>query len=64
MEQAGRALAGLAKGQLNPHLILRPIVTLGADGKTAKGTWYEMAMLGEFGSPGFVFHPRRWMHIM
>jgi hypothetical protein len=50
MEQAGRASAGLAKGQLNLHLILQPIITLGADGKTAKGTWHEMAMLGEFGS--------------
>jgi hypothetical protein len=50
MEQAGCTSPGLAKGQLNLHLILQPIVTLGADGQTAKGTWHEMAMLGEFGS--------------
>ena len=39
---------GLAKGQLNLHLILQPIITLGADGKTAKGTWHELRMLGQF----------------
>jgi hypothetical protein len=50
MDQAGRASTGLAKGQLNLHFVLQPIVTLGADGKTAKGTWHEMALLGEFGS--------------
>ncbi len=36
----------MADGQLNTHLILQPIVTLGADGRTAKGTWHEVAMLG------------------
>jgi hypothetical protein len=50
MEQAGRASTGLAKGQLNSHLILQPIITLGEDGKTAKGTWHEIAMLGKFGA--------------
>lgn len=49
MEQAGRKSVGLAKGQLNLHLNLQPIVTLGADGKSAKGTWHEVAMLGKFG---------------
>jgi hypothetical protein len=50
MEQVRRTSPGLARGQLNLHLVLQPIVTLGADGQTAKGTWHEMAMLGEFGS--------------
>jgi hypothetical protein len=49
MEQAGRTSPGLADGQLNLHLILQPIVTLDAGGKTAKGTWHEMALLGNFG---------------
>jgi hypothetical protein len=49
MECAGRRSAGLAKGQLNLHLNLQPIVTLGADGKTARGTWHEVALLGKFG---------------
>jgi hypothetical protein len=50
MEKAGRKSAGLAQGQLNLHLNLQPIVTLGGDGKTAKGTWHEVAMLGKFGT--------------
>lgn len=50
MKQAQRTLPGLSYGQLNSHLILQPIITLGADGKTAKGTWHEMAMLGKYRS--------------
>ncbi len=50
MEQAGRTAPGLARGQLNSHLIMQPIITLGEDGKTAKGTWHEMALLGKFGA--------------
>ena len=49
MDDAGRKAAGLAKGQLYLHLLLQPIVTLGADGKTAKGTWHQVAMFGQFG---------------
>ena len=49
MKEAGRKSLGLAEGQLNAHFTLQPIVTLGADGKTARGTWHEMAMLGKFG---------------
>jgi hypothetical protein len=50
MEEAGRKQPGLAAGQLNTRLIMQPIITLGADGRTAKGTWHELAMLGHFGS--------------
>jgi hypothetical protein len=49
MEEAGRKQPGLAAGQLNVHLINQPIVTLGADGRTAKGTWHDLAALGRFG---------------
>jgi ketosteroid isomerase-like protein len=50
MQQANRNSAGLAKGQLNAHLILQPIITVSADGKTVKGAWHEAAMLGIYGS--------------
>ena len=50
MEEAGRKQPGLAAGQLNTRLIMQPIITLGVDGRTAKGTWHELAMLGRFGS--------------
>jgi hypothetical protein len=49
MEQAGRAELGLGPGQLNVHFQLQPIVSLGADGATAKATWHEVAMLGRYG---------------
>jgi hypothetical protein len=49
MAQAGRRKLGLNEGRLSVHLILQPVVTLGPDGKTARGTWHEMALLGEFG---------------
>jgi len=50
MTEAGRTEPGLADGQLNTHLVLQPIVTLGPDGRTAKGTWHEVALLGMFGA--------------
>ncbi len=46
MQEAGRTEPGLANGQLNTHLLMQPIINLGADGKTAMGTWHELAMLG------------------
>lgn len=49
MAAADRSGPGLADGQLNQYLELQPIVTLGPDGVTAKGTWHELAMLGRYG---------------
>ncbi len=49
MQRADREKLGLAPGQLNIHLILQPIITLGDDGKTAKGAWHEIDMLGNSG---------------
>ena len=42
MEEAGRKAPGLAKGQLYLHLLLQPIITLSADGKSAKGAWHQV----------------------
>jgi hypothetical protein len=53
MRVAGRSGQGLPPHQLNTHLILQPIVTLGADGKTASATWHEVAMLGGLESPAW-----------
>ena len=50
MKEANRTEPGLADGQLNAHLLLQPIINLGPDGKTAQGTWHQVAMLGELGS--------------
>ncbi len=54
MEEAGRKRPGLAAGQLNAHLVNQPIVTLGADGRTAKGTWHDLAVKAQFGGIGFL----------
>jgi hypothetical protein len=55
MAQAGRDAPGLARGQLNTHLLLQPIVTLGEDGATAHAAWHEFAMLGNLrASAGFA----------
>jgi SnoaL-like domain len=48
-EQAVRKSDGLAKGQLNEHFQLQPIVTVSDDGKTVRAAWHEFAMLGQYG---------------
>jgi len=50
MAEAGRTAPGLADGQLNAHIILQPIITLGPDGRSARGAWHEVALLGSFGA--------------
>jgi len=50
MAEAGRTAPGLSEGQLNAHIVLQPIITLGADGRSAKGAWHEVALLGSFGA--------------
>ncbi len=49
MQEANRKSAGLAKGQLNAHLMLQPIITVSADGRTVKGAWHEADLLGMYG---------------
>ena len=40
---------GLAKGQLNEHFQLMPVVTLGDDGVSARGTWRDVMLTGQLG---------------
>lgn len=44
----GKGRHGLAPGQLNEHLQLMPVVTLGAPG-TARGTWRAVILAGQLG---------------
>jgi hypothetical protein len=51
---ASQALAGtprtqLGHGDLNTHLVMSPVVTLDADGRTVRGRWHELSMTGRFG---------------
>ncbi len=48
-EQVGQGALGLADGRFYPHLVLQPVVTLDADGRSAHGRWHVLAMLGSYG---------------
>ncbi|MBN8818422.1 MAG: nuclear transport factor 2 family protein [Sphingomonas sp.] len=43
---------GLAKGHLNNHMMLQPIIVVAPDGRTATGRWQGMVMLSEPGQNG------------
>jgi hypothetical protein len=43
---------GLAKGRLNNHMMLQPIVVVAPNGQTATGRWQGMVMLSEPGQNG------------
>jgi hypothetical protein len=49
-DQVGRGKLGLDEGRLYPHIMLQPVITLAPDGRTAKGRWRVLAMLGAYGS--------------
>jgi len=40
---------GLKEGQLNEHMQLQPVVHVAEDGRTAKGRWRALIMVGQFG---------------
>ncbi len=48
-DTVGQGREGLAADRLNVRLFLSPVVTLNADGRTAKGRWHELAMTGHHG---------------
>ena len=49
LQDVGKGKLGLSEGQLYPHIMLQPVVTLAPDRKTAKGRWRVLAMLGSYG---------------
>ncbi len=40
---------GLGEGELNEHLQLQPVIDLAADGRTARGRWRTVVLLGQYG---------------
>lgn len=48
-ENYGEGRLGIAPGTLTTRLQMTPVVNLSADGRTAKGRWHELAMLGRLG---------------
>jgi hypothetical protein len=49
-DQVGQGKLGLADGRIYPHILFQPVISLSPDGKTAKGRWRILAMLGGLGS--------------
>jgi hypothetical protein len=49
LQELGGGKLGLREGQLYPHIMLQPVVTLAPDGKLANGRWRVLAMLGRYG---------------
>lgn len=45
----GGGQVGLRDGELNEHFQLMPVVTLSADGTTAKGRWRDIGLKGMYG---------------
>ena len=50
LQELGRGQLGLAEGRIYPHIMIQPVVTVAEDGKTAKGRWHVIAMLGSYGT--------------
>src|SRR5215468_3667583 len=50
LQELGRGQLGLAEGRIYPHIMIQPVVNVASDGKTAKGRWHVIAMLGSFGA--------------
>ena len=49
----GGGHAGLAKGRLSEHLQVMPVITLAADGSSAKARWRGIVLEGDFGRDAF-----------
>ena len=49
VQDVGKGKLGLPEGMFYPHIMLQPVVTLDPNGKSAKGRWRVLAMLGNFG---------------
>ena len=50
LQELGRGQLGLAEGRIYPHIMIQPVITVAEDGKTAKGRWHVIAMLGSYGA--------------
>ena len=49
----GAGADGLSEGRLNEHFQLMPVVTVAADGQTARGRWRDLMLLGQYGEAAF-----------
>jgi len=47
----GDGAIGLRDGRIYNHMVLQPVVDVAPDGKSAKGRWRVLAMIGRLGGP-------------
>jgi hypothetical protein len=50
-DKVGQGKLGLSEGRIYPHILFQPVITLAPSGRTAKGRWRILAMLGGYGGP-------------
>lgn len=48
-DQVGQGKLGLSEGRIYPHILFQPVITLAPSGRSAKGRWRILAMLGRYG---------------
>ncbi|WP_298163231.1 nuclear transport factor 2 family protein [Brevundimonas sp.] len=48
-DEIGQGRDGLPAGSVNTQLMMAPVVTLAADGETARGRWQELTLRGRMG---------------
>ncbi len=48
-EKVGQGKLGLSEGRIYPHILFQPVISLAPSGRTAKGRWRILAMLGGYG---------------
>ena len=48
-EKVGQGKLGLSEGRIYPHILFQPVITLAPSGRSAKGRWRILAMLGGYG---------------
>jgi hypothetical protein len=48
VDSMGKGKLGLPEGVLYPHFILQPVVTVAPDGKSAKGRWRVLIVVGSY----------------
>ena len=51
--RSAAAAQGLRDGELNEHLQVMPVITVAADGLTAKARWRAITLTGELGGDAF-----------
>ena len=53
LQALGGGRQGLVDGELSEHLQVMPVITLAADGRTAKARWRAITLTGELGGEAF-----------